>query len=84
MNIKEKYKGHKTIVLFKEKGITAKWTGSWKEIRLFSFDGSVLLTIPEHGRWIQLGSTINSVKKLAIIDKLAKKALKEVFGRSDI
>ena len=87
MEIKEKYKGHKKIILFEEGRIRATWIGAWQEIRLENSDNSdenILLTIPKHGKWIQFSSTINSITKLAIINKLAKKALKEVFGREDI
>ena len=77
--VKEKYQTHKSIPLAAEQGYKAEWTGSYSEIRIYNPDQSIVLTIPSHGRWAQLGSTIQKIDDLGIILELAKKAFGEVF-----
>lgn len=67
--------------IFKQGGFSAEWCGSYKEIRIFGRDEVLLVSIPSHGRWIQLGSTVKKVGDLKTIYELAKKSVAEVYTR---
>ena len=87
MKVKEKYKGWETKPLFKQGNFKSEWCGSYDEIRITGTGGgvgtrgSIVLTIPSHGKWLQLGSTIKKVGDIKTIYELAKKSITEVYTR---
>lgn len=81
MKVKEKYTTIRKKVLFRQGGFKSEWIRVYDEILIFGTRGLILLTIPSHGRYIQLGSTVKKVSDLKTIYELAKKSVAEVYTR---
>jgi hypothetical protein len=80
LKIKKELEGKYNIPLAAEAGYEAVWLGgSYQEIRVSGPDKSIMLTIPTHGSFIQLGSTVKNVDEIGIILKVAKQAMAQAF-----